>query len=385
MASVIDTKAKREKLAPRREPYWAKVQAGGYLGYRRTESGGTWIARFRDDTGKQRYQSLELPPTTPQTIFDIATAEARKWFEHVGKGGTSELVTVKTACERYVQHLRRTKGDAAADDAKARFARQVNIDARFAGLELTKLQKSALQAWRERLEASPVVGAKGKERARSGSAINRDMTALRAALNHAHEQDYVTSDHPWRAALRPIKDADSRRDLYLDRADRKKLIKAAPADAAVYLTGLSLVPLRPGALAALTVADYDKKLKTLRIGKDKNGADRKIALPDETAAFFAENAKNKLPAAPLLARADGSAWNKDAWKWPVKDAAKAAKLPNTVTAYSLRHSTITDLIHGGLDALTVAQISGTSVAMIEKHYGHLTNAHARKALAMLKL
>ena len=46
---------------------------------------------------------------------------------------------------------------------------------------------------------------------------------------------------------------------------------------------------------------------------------------------------------------------------------------------------ITDLVVNGLDLLTVAQISGTSVAMIEKHYGHLQADRAAAALAMLAL
>ena len=60
-------------------------------------------------------------------------------------------------------------------------------------------------------------------------------------------------------------------------------------------------------------------------------------------------------------------------------------LPPKATAYSIRHSTITDLIHAGVDSMTVAQLAGTSVAMIEKHYGHLTRDHARAALAALAL
>jgi hypothetical protein len=39
----------------------------------------------------------------------------------------------------------------------------------------------------------------------------------------------------------------------------------------------------------------------------------------------------------------------------------------------------------GLDLLTVAQLSGTSVDMIEKHYGHHRADHAAKALAGLAL
>ena len=54
-------------------------------------------------------------------------------------------------------------------------------------------------------------------------------------------------------------------------------------------------------------------------------------------------------------------------------------------AYTLRHSAITDLVTGGLDLLTVAQLAGTSVAMIERHYGHLRGDHAAQALERLAL
>jgi site-specific recombinase XerD len=64
---------------------------------------------------------------------------------------------------------------------------------------------------------------------------------------------------------------------------------------------------------------------------------------------------------------------------------QVAELPAETTAYTLRHSVISDLVHGGLDLLTVAQISGTSVAMIEKHYGHLRSDVAAEALARLAL
>jgi integrase len=133
------------------------------------------------------------------------------------------------------------------------------------------------------------------------------------------------------------------------------------------------------------VAHFDKRRGTLNIGADKAGADRRIMLPAGTAQFFAENCKDKLPSAPLFSRADGKAWGKDYWKKPVKAAAQAAGLPPEVTAYSLRHSVITDLIGAGLDVLTVARLSGTSIAMIEKHYGHLRAEHAAAALATLAL
>ena len=70
---------------------------------------------------------------------------------------------------------------------------------------------------------------------------------------------------------------------------------------------------------------------------------------------------------------------------PIAKAVREAKLPQNATAYTLRHSTITDLVTGGLPLLTVAQISGTSAEMIEKHYGHLIRDAAVEALASLAL
>ena len=76
--------------------------------------------------------------------------------------------------------------------------------------------------------------------------------------------------------------------------------------------------------------------------------DRKIKLPSEIARLFEVAAANKAATAPLLARADGQAWNKDSWKGPIKDAAKNATLPAEASAYTLRHSVISDLVHGGV-------------------------------------
>lgn len=393
MAASITTVIARDQLKPRREPYWHKVSTGAYLGCRKMVAGsaGTWLARYRDaDTGKQHHRALgDFDHLPAAQRFDAAAEAAREWFQHLGKGGSTEAVTVKKSGENYVQHQRDTKGDAAADDTKARFRRWVDTT-ELGRMELGKLTRAKVEAWRKGLVQTPVkVNRDDREvpvtRLRSPASVNRDMAALRAALNYAHDMGHVTSDMAWRVALRPIKNADSRRDVYLDRAQCKALIEAAPADLAAFLRGLALLPLRPGALAALTAGDYDKRLRMLRIGKDKAGADRRIVLPKATADFLAEHATNKLPGAPLLARADGAAWDKDSWKKPLKAAASTAKLPQATTAYSLRHSTITDLVTGGLPLLTVAQLSGTSVAMIERHYGHLQAAQAADALARLAL
>ena len=83
--------------------------------------------------------------------------------------------------------------------------------------------------------------------------------------------------------------------------------------------------------------------------------------------------QSKTPSAPLLTTNYGQAWNKDSWKKPFREAASKANLPAGVVLYSLRHTAISEMIMGGMDAFMVAKLTGTSVAMIEKNYGHLSH------------
>ncbi|MFA7604455.1 MAG: tyrosine-type recombinase/integrase [Novosphingobium sp.] len=403
MAKVkLDTVAGRTKI-PAGHLAWQRREAGKAIGFRPGKGQGQWWARIREPGGKLHYRRLgDFGDVLPGDRFDAAVKAAAEWFREADAGLdlAAGEVTVRQACERHVKAIRAKDGDGKADETEARFKRHVFDDA-IASLSISQLRKRHLDAWRERLAAKPAavwrrktaevkarnrpgVAAKAS-RPRSASTVNRDMVPLRAALNRAHADGLVASNVAWRAALAPTKGADRQRDVYLDRAQRRALLDAAPADLASFLRALSLLPLRPGALAVLTVADFDVRLSVLRIGTDKAGKDRRITLPETTAVFLAQQAKGKTPAAPLLSRSNGAAWDKDSWKDPVRDSVKAAGLAPNVTAYALRHSTITDLVAQGLPTLTVAQLSGTSVAMIEKHYGHLQQDQARDALARLAL
>lgn len=111
----------------------------------------------------------------------------------------------------------------------------------------------------------------GETRDRSKDTVNRDIATLRAALNYAFMHGKAQSDAAWREPLKAFKGVSKRRDLYLDRSQRRTLIQAAPANLARFLTGLSMLPLRPGALAALHVRDFDARLRVLTVGRDKNG------------------------------------------------------------------------------------------------------------------
>jgi integrase len=395
----ISTVTEREKLKPRNAPYYQKISKGCFVGYRKLKpsASGTWLARcLPDGEQKQSFKALGDFSHLPDfKRFDSAQEDARKFFDHLGKGGSNQTATVKDACSRYVEHLRDNDKATTAKDVERRFNAYVLTNATLSNTQVQKLTPDLLTKWRRALAKTPTKAGANRGGERSSSSLNRDMTCFRSALNLALKDGLVTSDFAWREKLKQVSDADSSRDVYLDTEQRRAVAANAPADLAILIQALSLLPVRPGALAQLKVGDYDRRLKTLRIGKDKTGG-RTIALPDKTALFFARLCESRMPHLPLIERTTKVrpnsdkpqmtlAWNKDAWKKPFKAAVKAAGLPDEVTLYALRHSTITDLVHGGLDLLTVGQVSGTSQRMIEKHYGHLLSEQSRKALSMLSL
>lgn len=381
----------REKLKPRsgNEPHWHRLRQGVYLGYRpsRKKVGGIWFARFYDAEASRnaRKRLGDYATLSGHDVFKQAKADAEAWAETVETGGerAREIETVKDACEAYLQE----KPGAIAEGV---FRRHVFSDP-IAKLKLDKLRHRHLKSWRKRLEQTPALVTRTKEaektrmKERSKSTVNRDMVPLRAALGILLKPGAPSTEAAWQEALRPFKGADKRRDLYLDRDERKKLIDATSDDAKPFVKALCLLPLRPGALAALTVRDFDKRTRSLTVGKDKNDNPRQLTMPEIIADFFEAQVKDKLPATSIFARVGGEAWNKDAWKYPIKDAVRAAGLPGAASAYTLRHSVITDLIRARLPILTVAQLSGTSVAMIEKHYGHLVRDDADEALASIAI
>ena len=386
MALDLSKVGNRERLKAQREPHWQRLRAGCFLGFRPSKRGstGTWIARVYDeDAGKYQVKSLGDFGTLPgNEMFAAAKREAEKLAELVESGGEirAKIETVADACREYARDR---------PEAGQRFQRYVYDDA-IAKLKLEKLRRRHVKEWRERLEAQPALVSRSKkgetvERERAPSTVNRDMAVLRAALSKVLSPGAPNSEAAWQEALKAIPNANGRRTLYLDRTQRRKLIDSTDAEAAPFVRALCLLPLRPGALASLAAGDFDKRTAELTIGKDKTGKPRRIQLPQEAAQLLVSQAKDKLPSAPLFMRANGKAWDKDSWKRPIAAAVANAELPADATAYTLRHSTITDLVSAGLPLLTIAQISGTSAEMIERHYGHLASDAAVKALGALAL
>ena len=380
----------REKLKPKAgdEPHWHRLRQGVYVGFRPSKkmTGGTWFARFYDgETNRNKRKSLgDYGTLSGHEVFKQAKADAETWAATVESGGelARDMVTVKDACEAYLK-------DKPNPIAEGVFRRHVYDDP-IAKVKLEKLRRHHLRSWRTRLEQAPAMLSRSKKgekrwKLRAKSTVNRDMVPLRAALGKVIEQGRPSSDAAWQEALIPFKAADKPRDLYLDKGERRKLVGSACVEVRAFVRGMCLLPLRPGALASLKVRDFNRRTHSLIIGQEKGKKPRQIVLPKRTADFFVRQVINKVPEEAIFSRANGKAWTKDTWKHPIKEAVVRAGLPGGASAYTIRHSVVTDLVRARLPILTVAQLAGTSVAMIERYYGHLVKEDAVDALASLDL
>jgi integrase len=378
--------SQRERLKSAREPYWHRLKPGCFVGYRPSVKGGagTWVARAYDEERRSyRLKALGAFTDHPASARFAAAKQASEEFAALVEGGAIaqlNLETVTDACREFGK---------TRPEAEQRFCRLIYSDP-LGKVKLAKLRRWHVAGWRDRLANTPALVSRRKTgtpitRPRSPASVNRDMAVLRTALGQVVALGPPNTDAAWQEALKPIKNAVKRRTLYLNLAERRALVEAVVPEAQAFVRVLCMLPLRPGAIAALTVADFDRHTSELTVGKDKAGNGRRIVVPASVARLLVAASKDKLPSAALFTRNNGKQWDSNSWKFPIREAAHEADLPPGVTAYTLRHSVITDLVASGLPLLTVGQISGTSAEMIERHYGHLLRHAALDALEGLSL
>lgn len=344
----------------------------------------TWGRGKRRTLGKHPVMTL----SGARTAALAALSEASQHGAPVAVSKPKADTTVADACRDYVAGLTKDGRKAAADDAARRFERCLYGD-KLGKVRLKDLHQDHIEAWRDRVEKGdlpPLAAKRGRPptaKPLAKASVNRMRTVLVAALNYAVARRKASPDvaFEW-ASVKPLQDASRRRGLYLEIEQRRALLEAAQEAVRDLIECVALTGCRPGDPALCLRSDYDGRTGSVRFRS--KGHDRTIPLSPAATALFDRLAKGKLPKAHLFTQDGQKAWTADAWSEPVRDAAARAGLPAGVTLYTLRHCWITDAIVGGMDLLTVAKLAGTSLAMIEKHYGHLVQGAARDKLAQVQ-
>ncbi|KAF1055053.1 MAG: Prophage integrase IntS [Delftia tsuruhatensis] len=344
----------------------------------------TWGRGKRRTLGKHPVMTL----AGARTAALSALSEAAQHGAPVAVTQPKSEITVADACRDYVTALEKDGRKTASDDAKRRFERCLYGD-KLGKVRLKDLHQDHIEAWRDRVEKGdlpPLPVKRGRPpvaKPLARSSVNRIRTTLVAALNHAVARRKASPDvaFEWNA-VKPLKDASQRRGLYLEREQRRALLEAAQGPVRDLIECVALTGCRPGDPGLCLRSDYDGRTASVRFRSKDH--DRKIPLSPATTALFDRLAKGKLLKAHLFTQDGKKVWTPTDWSEHVRDAAARAGLPAGVTLYTLRHCWITDAIVGGMDLLTVAKLAGTSLAMIEKHYGHLVQGAARDKLAQVQ-
>jgi integrase len=106
--------------------------------------------------------------------------------------------------------------------------------------------------------------------------------------------------------------------------------------------------------------------KTARKKKERTVFIGEAALRVEVERLCAQ-----FPKGPVLRNSFGQPWTDKAVLERWRRLRESLGLPDTITPYSYRHTSITNMILAGHPAALVAEVHGTSVDMITRFYGHL--------------
>ncbi len=362
----IDTSAKRLRLKLRREPYWYQISLGRFLGYRRTNSGGSWIARMRGDDNKQRYHALGNG-----LEFEDALKTTNEWMESIS-GVENHRYTLRNAVDDYVKHLEINNSKQSSHDVKLRLNK--HITSSLLNTELSSLNTAQLK----RLHNGMVkTNGEEEDERKSKDSANRVLAQLKAALNLAFRDGRVASDTEW-SRVSAFKNVASNRKLFLTDKQVKALLEKTESGLYRLVKAGVLTGARYGELARVKVKDFDPKDGTIDL-TGKTGH-RICYLSDEALNFFKGLCKDRLPEAHLLVKDDGTQWGKSHHLRSMRDAIKKAKLPRECVFYSLRHYHISKALLSSMPMQVVAENTGTSVRMIEKHYGKFTRKDRRQMM-----
>ncbi len=434
MAFSITTKTDRKKLAERRDPYFMDLGNGLSLGFRRGPD--KWIARWRGKDKKYRFEALGQ-----HDDYADAKKEAETWRARMTGASSKKVIrgTVRDALDAYIKDLREKKNRPDAADNTEKAIECAVLNDPIADIRVEDLTLEDVEGWRERVEVSKTprnevpddekqkaldrrtagesigsicadlkicrstffawqAGRFGKRsKVRAPQSVNRYSAYLTAGLNAALKLGYTGNAAAWKIAAL---DEESTEAVFLSPAQRAELIKFSPPVLQEYLRGLQYTGARPSELAKATVDAFDVANGTLmlwhRKGRKAKVRTRYVTLSTEAIRFFKSHCHGKLPKAALIFSSHGDHWKphdrcrriaiaiRDANRG--KETTDPLYIPDGASAYSFRHSFISEALQiYNVNVFRVAKLTGTSVAMIEKTYGHYIPDGVREAFDSIKL
>ena len=407
-SKTLATRTARRVLQIHPRPYWLFLSGGCSLGYRKNRGarGGAWLAKYKSGPFRKEarigWADDVFDADNVQVLdFEQAQEHARKWFKDAVRESTGEYVHsgpyhVSQAIADYLQSL---KHRGAPDFESATYDLNANAVPRLGSVEVRKLTRPKLEAWRSHVAdrprrkpkkvkdgekpEQPKPMAEDEQRRRRATA-NRTARRLIAALNYALETGKVNAN-PMNWKLPPFENVEVARAAFLTEAAQRDFVSACTEEPDFQT--LVLAALHSGAryseLGRLRVSDFANTSKSVFIGQSKGGESRHVFLDEDGVEFFKRLTAKRAQDEVMLLRANGENWEKDDQKKPMARSCKKAKVMG-LGFHGLRHSFATRLLMRGVSLKIVAQQLGhRDTRMCERHYGHLIDSHVQEVIAGL--
>jgi integrase len=379
-APKIESRTVRLALPRRRAPYaLTNIAPGARLGYRRTKHAGSWVLEAADGRGGE-WQSrvgtaddLEDADGVHVLTFWQAADKARAMAR--GTAGNAPA-TFATALDTYAADLT-ARGGSVINASRVRH----HLSPTLADKPVALLTAAELRRWRDDLIASGVKPAN----------LARLLNSAKAALNLAANLDPRIRDRPWKVGLAKLADSHIPINKVLSDGDVLRLVAGAytlNASFGLVIDVLASTGTRTSQACRLLVADLqaDGPAPRLLMPSSRKGSRRKelgrkpVPIPASLARKLSAAAGDRRGDAPLLTRADGSAWdpNRQELRNLFNEVARRAGI--AASAYSLRHSSIVRSLLAGTPARVVAAAHDTSTIILERVYSHFILDHADTAV-----
>jgi len=367
---------------------------------------GSWCVKWElpsKQVGKavDRFQrSLgDADDLRPADGFEVLTfQQALAKAMEVAKGRVTTVAKSSYSLGDVLEAYLADKARAGGDSLSRNQSLVEKIKREIGALKMSTLDRDDLERWFRRLATVPpqVRSKKGEGprfkanfdpmdpdqiRKRQASA-NKALSLLKAALNQAlrdRNNPNVTTNVAWEG-IEEFRDVETSRGEALSPTEAAAFLEACTPELRPLVLGGLLTGLRYGELIKLKVKDFRPQQRCIVIDFTKTKVNRFSPLSDEGMAVFLAITKGRSPDEPIFLRADGTAWRRGQQTNPVRNCGKLVNLRTYI--YLLRHTCITRWAEAGIPLHVIAQAVGNSVAIIEKHYQHLTPESLHKTLGL---
>ncbi len=391
----IKTPNQRKALPRRHAPHWETVRPGLRIGYRRAGADpGTW--RVEKYTGVGKYERMDRrelgladdkEPADGERIlsYDQVHDKAVEWAKIETRAVGA--VTVATAMDAYLKWFKASRRSIYNTET----AINAHIKPALGEKKVSDLTIDIIEDWQEGLVNAPIRRRGGKlevvldpddpdpeiQRRRQNTA-NRILGVLKAGLERMHAKKRFRNPEAWRE-VKPYKGVNAARDRFLTERECVRLLNACDPDFRRIVRGALNTGARWGDLCRALVKDFNPEKGTLYVRYPKAGGPRYVHLNTDGRAFFKQIVVGRKGGEPLFVRDDGVAWESHQQKRRMQAACKRGKISPPIGFHGLKDTYCSLALESGMTMFALSKQTGTTIATLERHYGHATDKQLKKA------